>query len=232
MSTRHTIIKVFETLLEVEAVSSSPDNAYMEMFSKELEAISESFCFRVDTALKVMRTHKQLHEAMLARDSRRAYGAQPEVQLQPELEAQLQPEAELQPEPEIQPQVQLEQWLASQVPEVELGQEFQAEPEPEAEPATKRRPRSLYLNHHYWPSPLPKVFVQRLRGYPYIKRRERITHDYALEYLAARMNCDLEDFLAMKPSRVYERLFGAFHYGSLGNYPTMQQRAWKVMCKV
>ena len=209
MSTRHTIIKVFETLLEVEAVSSSSD-AYMEMFSKELEAISESFCFRVDTALKVMRTHKQLHEAMLARDSRRAYGAQPEAEF--------------------------EQWLASQVPEVELGQEFQAEPEPEAEPEaepeTKRRPRSLYLNHHYWPSPLPKVFVQRLRGYPYIKRRERITHDEALEYLAARMNCDLEDFLAMKPSRVYERLFGAFHYGSLGNYPTMQQRAWKVMCKV
>ena len=142
MSTRSTLIKVFETLLEVEAVSGS--DAYMEMFSKELEVIAESFCFRVDTALKVMRTHKQLHEAMLARDSRRAPEVQPELEV---LEVQL--------VPEVQPEAEFEQWLASQVPEVELGQEFQAEPEPEAEakPATKRRPRSLYLNHHYWPSP-------------------------------------------------------------------------------
>ena len=164
-----------------------------------------------------MRTHKQLHEAMLARDSRRA----PEVQLQPEvLEVQLVPELQ----PEVQPEAEFEQWLASQVPE--------AEPEAEAKPATKRRPRSLYLNHHYWPSPLPKVFVYRLQGYPYNKRRQRITHDEALEYLAARMNCDLEDFLAMKPARVYERLFGPFRYGNFGTYRTMEQRAWQVMCRM
>ena len=225
MSTRNTLTKVFESLLEVERMSGSSD-ACTEMFNQEFEAITARYLHRVDMALNVLRIHRHLNEAVLA--------PEPEVQAVPEPEVQ----TVLAPEPEVrhvQPE-ELQQWLQSQLPEwlqpePELGQELGVEPEPklgqekelEQEPEKKRRPRSLYLNHHYWPSPVPKVFVQRLQGYPHSMVKGRITHDEALHFLARRMNCDLEDFLAMKPMRVYERLYGG--------YPQGRYYGWESMCK-
>jgi hypothetical protein len=214
MSTRNTLTKVFESLLEVERMSGSSD-ACTEMFKKEFEAITVSYLHRVDMALNVLRIHRHLNQAVLA----------PEPEVQTVLAT---------PEPEVrhvQPE-ELQQWLQSQLPEwlqpepeVELGQELgvEKELEQEQEPEKKRRPRSLYLNHHYWPSPVPKVFVQRLQGYPHSMVKGRITHDDALHFLARRMNCDLEDFLAMKPIRVYERLYGG--------YPQGRYYGWESMCK-
>jgi hypothetical protein len=226
MSTRQTLTKVFESLLEVESMSGSSD-ACTEMFKKEFEAITVSYLHRVDMALNVLRIHRHLNQAVLA--------PEPEVQTEPEAEVQT---VLATPEPEVrhvQPE-ELQQWLQSQLPEwlqpePELGQELGVDAEPEVgqekelgeEPEKKRRPRSLYLNHHYWPSPVPKVFVQRLQGYPHSMVKGRITHDEALHFLARRMNCDLEDFLAMKPIRVYERLYGG--------YPQGRYYGWESMCK-
>jgi hypothetical protein len=96
------------------------------------------------------------------------------------------------------------------------------------------KPRTNY-NHHNWPSPLPKVFVQHIRGrnawtnYKYWRRYDgvwskdfkdnwllagntefRLTHENCLRFLAYRCNCSVEDFLLKKPVDVNLKLFSPY----------------------
>ena len=120
--------------------------------------------------------------------------------------AQAQAQAQPQPQPQPQPQ---------------------AQPQPEVEPKPKVKPLVSY-NDSRWPSPIPKVFVQLIRGnnawqYRYGKAwqpfefrcswREagntefKLTHDNCIRYLAYRMGgCTIEQFLEMTREQVRSKL--------------------------
>lgn len=105
-------------------------------------------------------------------------------------------------------------------------------------PAKYRPP----YNDYRWPSPLPKVFVQHMRGrnawdnYKGWRRyggawsadfkamwlhagntEFRLTHDNCLRYLAYRCNCSVEEFMNKKPADVNAKFFSAYH-GIPGHY--------------
>jgi hypothetical protein len=96
-------------------------------------------------------------------------------------------------------------------------------------------PRNPHYNHYNWPSPLPKVFVQHIRGrnawnYNYWRfSREgawpqdfkaswliagntefKLTHENCLRYLAYRCNCSVDEFLLKKPIDVNSKLFSPY----------------------
>ena len=133
------------------------------------------------------------------------------VDLPPVQEVEVEPEA--QPQPELQPE---------------------PEAQPEAEPKPKVKPLVSY-NDSDWPSPIPKVFVQLIRGnnawqYRYGKAWEpfefrcswkqagntefKLTHDNCIRYLAYRMGVStIEQFLEMTREQVRSKLI----FGRLPN---------------
>jgi hypothetical protein len=97
---------------------------------------------------------------------------------------------------------------------------------------TKYRPP---YNHYNWPSPLPKVFVQQIRGrnawnynhwrffregaWPQDFKASwliagntefKLTHENCLRYLAYRCNCSVDEFLLKKPIDVNSKLFSPY----------------------
>ena len=106
-------------------------------------------------------------------------------------------------------------------------------------PAKYRPP----YNDYRWPSPLPKVFVQHIRGrnawndkywrqwpgasaWPEVFKATwllagntefRLTHDNCLRYLAYRCNCSVAEFMNKKPADVNAKFFSVYH-GIPGHY--------------
>uniref|UniRef100_A0A6C0AMG2 Uncharacterized protein n=1 Tax=viral metagenome TaxID=1070528 RepID=A0A6C0AMG2_9ZZZZ len=132
---------------------------------------------------------------------------------------------------------------------VEIIPETQVEPLPDAQPFSDADsyeespisltpPRSPYYNHHLWPSPLAKVFVQKKRSKflewrgsiwtPEFKRNWqsagntllRLTHDNCIRYLAHSLNCSVDHFLKKSPTEVNTILFG--EYAGVNGYYTMR----------
>lgn len=103
------------------------------------------------------------------------------------------------------------------------GDLFDATPTP-----PPKVPRSLYYNHHHWPSPRAKLFVQEMRKrYTYPKgpvwsdefkalwlsagnTEYKLTHDNCLRYLAYRYGTTLEAFLGRTPTEVNKHFFGEY----------------------
>lgn len=108
-------------------------------------------------------------------------------------------------------------------------------------PPPLRKYRPPY-NDYRWPSPLPKVFVQHIRGRnawdncKYWRRyggvwsadfkavwllagntEFRLTHDNCLRYLAYRCNCSVDEFMNKKPADVNAKFFNAYS-GIPGHY--------------
>ena len=104
---------------------------------------------------------------------------------------------------------------------------------------TKYRPP---YNDYRWPSPLPKVFVQHIRGRnawdncKYWRRyggvwsadfkvswllagntEFKLTHENCLRYLAYRCNCSVAEFMNKKPAEVNAKFFSAYS-GVKGHY--------------
>jgi hypothetical protein len=127
------------------------------------------------------------------------------VHAEPEAEVHAEPEAEVQPEADVH-----------------------AEPEAEVQPQPKVKPLISY-NHPRWPSPIPKVFVQRIRGnnawnYTYPGKTAwapdfktewqiagntefKLTHENCIRYLAFRMGGrTIEQFLEMTREEVGRNL--------------------------
>jgi hypothetical protein len=109
--------------------------------------------------------------------------------------------------------------------------EAQAQPQP-------KKPRPAY-NHSQWPSPIPKVFVQYIRGnnawnYSYPGKTAwtsefkevwqlagntefKLTHENCLRYLAYRMALTPEQLMEKTPHDVHAKLVGP-HHGIRGYY--------------
>jgi len=98
---------------------------------------------------------------------------------------------------------------------------------------------NLY-NHPTWPSPLPKVFVQKFRGrnrwqsfdrsswsgawvpsflenwHESGNTERKLTHENCLRYLAYVYDCSVEEFLKKSPKDMANFFFGQIHDLSLG----------------
>jgi hypothetical protein len=110
-----------------------------------------------------------------------------------------------------------------------------AEPVPEQAPRVPVKPRNPHYNHYNWPSPLPRAFVQQIRGrnawnhnYWRFSREGawpndfkaswliagntefKLTHENCLRYLAYRCNCSVDEFLLKKPADVNSKLFSPY----------------------
>jgi hypothetical protein len=107
-----------------------------------------------------------------------------------------------------------------------LKYEMAAEPQAQLQ-AEPKKPRPDY-NHPRWPSPLPKVFVQYIRGnnawnYSYPGKTAwtsdfkaewqlagntefKLNHENCIRYLAYRMALTPEKFLEMTPRQVKDKL--------------------------
>jgi hypothetical protein len=133
-----------------------------------------------------------------------------------------------------EPQAQLQAQLQAE-PQAQL--QAQAEPQAEAEP---KKPRPAY-NHPRWPSPIPKVFVQYIRGnnawnYSYPGKKAwtsdfkaewqiagntefKLNHENCIRYLAYRMGVTPEKFLEMTPTQVKEKISTYIPYSFISNLP-------------
>jgi hypothetical protein len=129
-----------------------------------------------------------------------------------------------------------------QVPEVPQNQlvqvQAQLQAQPQAQPQEKK-PRPAY-NHPRWPSPIPKLFVQYIRGnnawnYSYTRKTAwtsdfksewqlagntefKLTHENCLRYLAYKMGLlKTEELMEKAPHDVHAKLIGP-HHGVPGYY--------------
>lgn len=116
----------------------------------------------------------------------------------------------------------LEKYLA----ETDAVKAYQAEHPEEADRGNKR---SLYYDHHQWPSPRAKLFVQKLRErhtyhhgttwsdtfkllwWAAGNREYKLTHDNCLRYLAYMCKTTVEEFLGRTPIEVNTQLFSENH---------------------
>jgi hypothetical protein len=120
-------------------------------------------------------------------------------------------------------------------PQAEVQAQAQAQLQPELE---QKKPRPAY-NHSQWPSPIPKVFVQYIRGnnawnYSYPGKTAwtsefkevwqlsgntefKLTHENCLRYLAYRMALTPEQLMEKTPHEVHAKLIGP-HHGIRGYY--------------
>ena len=107
-----------------------------------------------------------------------------------------------------------------------------AEPVASPEPVPKSKLSRRFYNHPTWPSPLPRVFVQTLRGRNKWQRFDRsrwrgawipgflenwqeagntepkLTHENCLRYLAYVYDCPIDEFLEKKPKDMANFFFG------------------------
>jgi len=94
------------------------------------------------------------------------------------------------------------------VPAVELVQPLEMVPEVEVlEEAVEQKQKVSYrkdYNHYLWPSPRPRLFVNRLLGL----KKSRLTHGYCLEYLSKRLRITEEELKELTPQEVSERIWG------------------------
>jgi len=124
----------------------------------------------------------------------------------------------------------------------EAEPQAQAEPQPQAEPqAVVKKPRPDY-NHPRWPSPIPKVFVQYIRGnnawnhrYPGMRAwtsdfkaewqiagntEFRLNHENCIRYLAYRMGrITPEKLMEMTPTQVKDKISTYIPYSFISNLP-------------
>ena len=112
------------------------------------------------------------------------------------------PEQEKIPEEEIPEQ--------EQIPEQEIPEQEKIPEEEIPEPKAHKKPN---YNHHYWPSPRAVLFAK----YLYICQLKkpsppRLTHAAALEILANRAQCSVEDLLKINPLMYIEKYLGNTKY--------------------
>ena len=111
---------------------------------------------------------------------------------------------------------------AYQAAHPEERDELEAAPPPKV-------PRCLYYNHHNWPSPRAKTFVQALRKRHIYRNSSawsdtfkklwqaagnteyKLTHDNCLRYLARSCKTTVEQFLERTPVEVNTQLFSEYH---------------------
>ena len=93
------------------------------------------------------------------------------------------------------------------VPAVEIVEPLEMVPEVEVLEAEEEKAKVPYrkdYNHYRWPSPRPKLFVNRLLGL----KKSRLTHGYCLEYLSKRLRITEEELKELTPQEVSERIWG------------------------
>jgi hypothetical protein len=143
--------------------------------------------------------------------------------------------AEAQQQTPQQAQQQQEQAAKYQcIPQIFPVQELTEQPDTDGEdeaatasPEPKKPKNPIYTNRT-WPSPIAKVFVQKIRGTPWpgldtwpsnFKKvwhssgntELRLTHDNCMRYLAHRMGLTPGKLLEKTPREVHARLIGEYH---------------------
>jgi hypothetical protein len=129
--------------------------------------------------------------------------------------------AETQPQAQAQPQAHAQNQL------VQLAEQPDTDGEDDAQPEPKKPKNPIYTNR-MWPSPIAKVFVQKIRGTPWrgldtwpsnFKKvwhssgntELKLTHDNCMRYLAHRMGLTPGQLLEKAPREVHARLIGEYH---------------------
>lgn len=95
---------------------------------------------------------------------------------------------------------------SSMFPEVIPAVQLVSEVVPE-EPKLEEKPKSLRrndYNDYRWPSPRPKIFVERLLHL----KKSRLTHAYCIQFLCNRLRLSEEEFKKLTPQEVSSRLWG------------------------
>jgi len=112
------------------------------------------------------------------------------------------------------------------VPAVEIVEPLEMVPEVEVLEAEEEKAKVPYrkdYNHYRWPSPRPKLFVNRLLGL----KKSRLTHGYCLEYLSRRLGITEDELKELTPQEVSERIWGkASLYSSYRVFNWWGGRRW------
>lgn len=93
------------------------------------------------------------------------------------------------------------------IPAVQLVSEVVPEEAKVEEVKVPEKKKSLVrkdYNDYRWPSPRPKIFVERLLNL----KKSRLTHGYCVEFLCKRLRLSEEDFKKLTPQEVSCRLWG------------------------